>query len=165
MQKTNPVELHVAIALPGILARDATMHVLKAIAAATPPYDRVTLALGLRDLRIPVDADITVPVHAGVEVSPQRWEGTIEIEAANNQRLFPHFHGTVSVTPNGASASELWLQGTYDVPMGTLGETIDTTFLRGSAERTLMRFLEWLAAEVTRNAIATEREYQRETRG
>lgn len=49
MQKTNPVELHVAVALPGMLARDATMHVLKAIAAATPPYDRITFALGLRD--------------------------------------------------------------------------------------------------------------------
>lgn len=165
MHKTNPVELHVSIALPGTVTRDAAMRILQAMAEGRPPYDRVTLSLGLRDLQIPIDADVAVAVHTDIDVRPQRWESTIEIEAANNQRFFPRFHGTISVTPNGHSACELWLQGSYEVPLGTVGEGVDATFLRGSAERTLTRFLEWLAGEVTRDAIEAEREHEREVRG
>lgn len=165
MHKTNPVELHVSVALPGALARDAMMRILKAMTDRTPPFDHVTLSLGLRDLQVPIDADVSVPVHTDAELRPQRWESTFEIEAENNQRFFPRFHGTISVTPSGRSACELWLQGNYDAPMGALGEGIDTTLLRGAAERTLTRFLEWLAGEISRDVNASERAYEREIKG
>lgn len=161
----HAVDLHIALALPGALARDAAMHILAAIDKHEAPYDHLTLSLGLRDLKIPVDADLSVPVETSVELRPQRWEGTIEIQATNNQKLFPRFSGTISVTPNGPSASELWLQGSYETPVGVLGEGFDETLFRGAAETSLLRFLQWLGGEVTAKVVAAEREYQRETRG
>lgn len=165
MDKTNPIELHVSLPLPGALVRDAMMRILKAMTDRTPPYENVTLSLGLRDLHVPIDAEVTVPVHADADLRPQRWESTFEIEAENDQRFFPRFHGTISVTPSGRSSSEIWLQGSYDAPMGALGEGIDMTLLHGAAERTLTRFLQWMAGEVSRDVNASERAYEREVKG
>ncbi len=165
MSSANNLELHVSVALPAAAVRDAAMRILKAIGERSAPYDHVTMSLGLRDLQIPIDADVSVPIRVGVEPRPLRWEADVEIAAANNQRFFPRFHGMLTVTPNGHNACELWLQGSYDLPMGLLGTNIDATILRGNAQTSLQRFLEWLSAEIARNVVETEREHEREVRG
>jgi hypothetical protein len=164
MSKTT-VELYVPLALPAVATRDAAMRIFKAIGDHVAPYEHVSLSLGLRDLQIPIDADVNVPITAHMETTPQRWECKIEIEADSNKKLFPHFTGTLSITPNGHDSCELWLQGSYDVPMGLLGSNIDVTFLRGSAQKSLERFLEWLAGEIKRSVNETERERARQARG
>ncbi len=98
-----------------------------------PPYDRVALVLGLRELRFPIDATLSVPVEAHAVPRPMRWECELEIGAADNERFFPRFAGMVTITPVGADKSEIWLQGAYEPPLGKLGANIDMTILRGAA--------------------------------
>jgi hypothetical protein len=146
------VEMYVALELEPTAARDATTEILRALGEQREPYERALLSVGLRNVHLPMDGAITVPVAASVDPRPLRWECAIHIEAENHQEFFPTFEGTLTVTPNGHDACELWLQGSYTPPMGTFGATLNATVLRGAAESSLRAFLDWLAHEV-RSAV------------
>jgi hypothetical protein len=158
------VEMYVSIPLAPTPARDAMIAILDAIGRREPPYERVALTLGLSDLHLPIEGSVSIPIEAGVEAQPLRWECRIEIEAEQNRELFPHFEGTLTVTPNGRGACELRLQGSYDPPLGLLGKGLDATVLRGAAERALRRFLEWLATEIRARVDRLEREHAQRIR-
>lgn len=159
-----PVEIHAALNVPPVAARDALMRVMQAVATQSPPYDHLALSLGLRDLHVPIEASLTVPVHATVDLAPLRWECRLDIAALRSQKLFPRFHGTISVTPNGQQACELWLQGSYDPPLGALGAAIDATIFHGAAKDSLSELLAWLVDEITRSVTESERRHEREVR-
>ncbi len=82
---------------------------------------------------------------------PFQYECTLKIEAANGQNLFPKFAGNVNVSALGESASELWLQGRYEVPLGGIGAAIDATLMNGVAERSLSAFLDVLSGAIVDN--------------
>jgi hypothetical protein len=165
MSNPNKIELYTSLPLAAPVVADAAMRILKAIDAHEAPYDRVAMTLGLRDLHIPIDADVQVPVRAEVEWQPQRWEADIAIEAIANEKLFPRFHGMFSITPTGPAHSELWLQGNYDVPMGPLGTPVDATLMHGAAVKSLQRFLDWLSEQITHSVEESERAHARQVRG
>ncbi len=147
---SSKIEIYAPMHLPATLARDAALGILESIAARRAPYEHVTLSMGLRDVHLPLDGAISVPVSAAVEARPMRWECRLQLEAEHNRQLFPRFDGTLTVTPNGNDESELWLQGSYEPPLGALGAGTDTTVLHGAAERSLQTFLTWVANEVVR---------------
>jgi hypothetical protein len=162
MSGGTEIEIYAPLAIAPAAARNAVTSILEAIANHTPPYERVAISLGLADLHLPVQGMIAVPVHAEIKARPLRWECRIAMEAETNQNLFPKFEGTITVTPSGQDASELWLQGSYRPPLGVLGAGIDASLLHGTAERSLRRFLDWLAGDV--RAHVQRAEHERELR-
>ena len=76
---------------------------------------------------------------------------TLKIAATDGAELFPTFDGTISVSPVGTAACELWLQGRYDVPLGAIGAAIDATLFKGAAKRSLNSQLEFLAKTIGEN--------------
>lgn len=148
----SSLEIYIPLAIPAKSAGEALHRILKGIENADSRYHRLALSLGFRDVRIPLEGTLHVPVRAAINLRPLRWEADLEISASTASGLFPRFHGPLSVTPVGTDRAELWLQGEYVVPLGGLGRAIDATLLRGAAERSLRRFLSWLADEI-RNEV------------
>lgn len=145
---TTSVETSVTLRLEPTAVRDAAAQIFQAIAEQDPPYDRLSLSVGLRDLHFPLEGEIRVPIQAYVENRPLRWESHLDIKAVNNSAFFPKFQGTLTVTPVGDDACEIWLQGTYEPPVGPFGAGIDAILLHGAAKASLQKFLEWLAGEI-----------------
>jgi hypothetical protein len=148
---SRSVELHTSLDIPAGLARNELLRIMNAIHARKPPYENAALHIGLHDLRLPVPGEIAVPIEASVQGRPFQYECTLKIEAANGQHLFPKFAGNVNVSALGEGASELWLQGRYEVPLGGIGAAIDATILNGTAERSLSAFLDVLSKAIVTN--------------
>jgi hypothetical protein len=151
----SSVEIYIPLDLPPITVRDALMRVMRSIGEREEPYRDITLAL---DVRGPGHAQLRVPIETTVVNRPGRWECGVHIEAAQAERFFPTFDGTVSVTPDGGKESEIWLQGQYETPGGIIGKGLDATVLHGFAENSLREFLSWLAGEVKTEVERSERE-------
>jgi hypothetical protein len=148
---SRPIELHASLDVPAELARDELARIMKAIHDRTPPYDGAALRVGLHDLRLPVAGDVGVPIEADVTERPMQYVCTLKIAASGGAEFFPKFSGSISVSPLGSGASELWLQGEYDVPLGGIGAAIDATLLSGAARRSLAGFLDLLARDIVEN--------------
>jgi len=159
------VELHVDLPLPATAAHDEAMELFAALGRREPPFDELALAVGLRSLHIPVGGELRIPVATHVELAPMRWEAAIELQAVDHPGLFPRFHGTLTLNPVGPMASELWLQGTYNAPLGALGERIDATVWHGAAERSLRELLERIAAGLVAKIREREDSAARRARG
>ncbi|MGC2131587.1 MAG: SRPBCC family protein [Candidatus Aquilonibacter sp.] len=157
-------ELGVPVALASGAARDALLRVMHSMGKGTATPDQLELSVYLRDLHAGVRGEIRIPVTLDVVDRPARFEYAIAIRAASDEGFFPHFEGTLSVTPVGTQ-SELWLQGTYDPPFGPIGALLDRTVLRHAAKRSLESFLQRIADDVESNERATEEQHQRSLRG
>jgi len=142
----NPqIEFHEPLALPGPQALAAMTEVMRDVQLHQPRYDRIADALGLS-------------VAIAANAKPYRYECDVEIAARAVPRFFPRFVGTVSISPLQESGSELWLQGSYKAPFGSIGALVDATLLRGVARKSLEEFIAWLASEIRmRNASASQR--------
>lgn len=156
------VELSRPLHVPADLARDAMVRVARALDARTPPYDRIALSIGLSAMHVPIPASVSAPVTIRGSQRPERYECGLEIAGADAPSLFPTFSGTLSVTPLREYGCELWLQGTYDVPMGELGRLADATLARGAARESLQRLLAWFADEIARAVESDQREERRD---
>ncbi len=157
----TPVELYARLNLPPMVVRDALMNVMRSIGMREEPYSNLTLAI---EVTAPVHAHLRVPIDVTVANRPGRWECGVQIEATENDRLFPIFVGTLSVTPDGAKEAELWLQGSYAPPGGALGKAINAMLLHGPAESSLLEFLDWIAGEVRDEVERSERDRDDQTR-
>ena len=134
------VELTRPLAAPGPVALEAMLAILDAAAKGAPPYEDAAASLGLESLAI--------PVKIGAEPQTQRYECEITIVAATTSGFFPRFDGSVSISPMRDEGSELWLMGSYTVPLGPVGEIVDATLLHGVATASLERFITWLAEQI-----------------
>lgn len=131
-----------ALDLPAPAVLDATIAVLEELDRSGSDL----LTLGVRSVR----------VHAQLRALPRpmRFECSIELAASHRPELFPVFRGDLSVSPLRESGCELWLQGSYEVPLGVAGKAIDATVLHGAAARSLGEFLTWIARQVERKVRA-----------
>ncbi len=94
-------------------------------------------------------ASVSAPIRVTLSKSNSRYELEIAIEPSTNERFFPHFHGVIALLHNLADTCDLRLDGTYRVPLGGIGKTIDATLLRDVARASLKRFIEHLAEDIT----------------
>jgi hypothetical protein len=96
------------------------------------------------------DAAIGVPITVEVCTTPRETPNAVSIRlrAARHTSLFPTFEGRVQSEPAGPLESALRLIGTYEIPLGLLGEAVDETLLRHAARATLTAFLERLRIDV-----------------
>lgn len=134
-----------AIAIPAAFALPALETILKEFAQHP---GSASLALNIQQLHVPFQALITVPIEARVAPGQCRNEWRLTIRAASKPQLYPTFEGTLQLLSADRSGSQLQLDGRYVVPFGTLGRTIDLTFLRGAAEESLHRFVRDVAGRV-----------------
>jgi hypothetical protein len=102
-------------------------------------------ALGLPDVGY---AAIPVTISDLSETTEPRHEIKFKMRARRSPDIFPTFDGGLGVDPTGASSSELWMAGTYDVPMRQLGALFNETMARGTAEKTLHNMMSELADAV-----------------
>ncbi|HEY8320632.1 MAG TPA: hypothetical protein VIG46_02405 [Candidatus Baltobacteraceae bacterium] len=150
------------MAVPGPLALEAMLAILRALSRHEAPYERAALSLGFDRIGVPGAGELSVPVTLAAEAQPQRYECELAIAATATTKLFPTFAGSISVSPMRDSGSELWLQGAYSVPFGAAGQFVDATFLHHAADASLERFITWLAHEIV---TRVEREQRADVAG
>jgi len=132
-----------AVAVPATFALPAIETILK-------EFERggACLALNMRELHIPFEAMISVPIEAQVGCGESRNEWRLRIRAAANVGLYPKFDGVLRLMPAGEGGSQLELEGTYVAPFGRLGRAIDVSLLQGAAQSSLHRFLCSIASRI-----------------
>ena len=148
---STPIEVSERLTISGPQAIAALLGITSDLAAQRPPYGTAELSIG----SFPAAGAIAVPIVVTVLPKPDRYECKVVIEAKTAPHLFPRFIGTLSISPLRATGSEVWLQGSYDVPLGGLGAIADATLLHGVAHASLERFVAWMAAEI-RARVALE---------
>ncbi len=141
------IEMYVPLKSPPEIVCDSLLRVVPAIAQGKPPYERLAMSVTLRDLRIGANGEVKVPIRTRVHREDDSWRCALDIQAADRERFFPKFRGRLTVVPVDASC-ELWLEGAYEVPLGSVGALLDATVLRGAAKNSLWKFLQWLADEI-----------------
>lgn len=127
-----------AIASDTTFALAAVETILKDASRETP---RAALALNLRQLKMPLEAMMTVPVDVHVSAGDARNEWRLRICAASDPFLYPTFSGVLALIPACGQGCQLQLDGDYTPPFGALGRLIDATLLRGVAQSSLERFV------------------------
>ncbi len=115
--------------LSGYAARDDVVLTLDVGVAGAAMSVPVTVELGDAHMRTPA----SVP---------------IALKATRRSGLFPAFRGAICSEDGGPLESVLRLDGTYDVPLGTLGGMVNRTVLRHAAKRSLAAFLDRLRVDV-----------------
>jgi hypothetical protein len=101
------------------------------------------------DLRI-AGAAMSVPVIVETAGADRRTpaELPLVLRGAHHASWFPTFHGQVRSEAVGPLESILRLEGTYDTPLGAIGDFADSTVLGHAAERSLRSFLDRLRSDV-----------------
>jgi hypothetical protein len=114
-------------------------------AAASRAYDvAAALHVNIAGVEIGTEIDIDVGnIEESTGVRP--WGATtrlrIEWAAAKRPRLFPVMKGELSVYPLTTTETQLDFEGSYDPPLGPLGDVIDALIGRRIAEASVHRFV------------------------
>jgi hypothetical protein len=104
----------------------------------------------------PTAEKVSIPVEIALgDRTPAEHSTGLTIAARSKKALFPSFTGTVQTAPVSAALTSVRLTGTYSVPFGALGSTINAVALHTVAEAGLRQFLERLTSE-TMNAVREE---------
>ncbi len=148
----HTIELYLPLAMAPVAADESLVRVMHALATSGASTDRLTLAAQLADLHVGVVGEVKIPTEVYIADRAVRWEFGLSIRAASNEGIFPTFEGTLSLTPVGGKAAELWLQGSYEPPFGAIGEVLDRTVLRHAAERSLLSFMQRIVDDVVADA-------------
>lgn len=113
-----------------------------------------------RDLQMPVEATLNVPVKITVVGTPTAKEFDLKVTANTPHDYYPHFVGSLKLT-DLAFGTCLQLIGSYTVPLGGLGAAVDITFLRGAAAASLQRYLDRLALALAERVRKEEEAHAR----
>jgi hypothetical protein len=113
------------------------------------------VGLNLAGLRIYKHVRLQADAPA-LEISADRAMMPVTWVATGGRAIFPRMEGTLHVEPDGAESTRLSLNATYDPPLGELGRQIDRVVMHRLAERTMLDFVERVAAELDREAEARE---------
>jgi hypothetical protein len=137
-------------------ARSEVRRVLFSL-ARRKAHDRLSLLIDMSEaLRVPIHA--RVPVTLKVKVRDENCGAqSIELVPERETLFFPNFKGRLAVTQGVLGTSELWLQGSFEEPIESVGYKADHTFLHNTCMRGLKALLEWLSLEVRKNIDEAER--------
>lgn len=98
----------------------------------------------------PIEETMSSPYGYQVMVIPLSWT------AAKNPTLFPRMQAKLLVYPLSGHETQLELEGTYDPPLGLLGDAIDAVVGHRIAEASVLHFLRDVAARLQADISATE---------
>jgi hypothetical protein len=90
---------------------------------------------------------MNVRTHDGSVALALRWEAT-----GSGGDLFPALDADIKLTPAGAEASLLTLDGAYRPPLGALGAALDTMILHRVATSTARSLLSQIAESIAEQA-------------
>jgi hypothetical protein len=95
-------------------------------------------------------AAVTVPVTIQTRCAEPGTPTAIPllVHATHHTAWFPSFRGEVRSEAVGPLESILRLDGTYQTPLGAIGNLVDATVLGHAAERTLRSFLDRIRSDV-----------------
>ncbi len=157
------VDLQKPLNAPAVPAREAAAEILRNIEAGAREWAGFSLHLNLGALGLPDVGYVAIPVRlavSGEELEP-RHQIKFTIHARRSPDAFPVFGGALGVDSSGPSSSQVWLGGTYELPMHGLGAFFDKIVARNSAEKTLENMLvdltEAIAARIERRELAQAR--------
>ena len=145
------VEHQRPLPVPAVPAREAASGILHDIEAGAGPWQDFALHLNLGAFGLPDVGYVAVPVCiklAGEETEP-RHQIKFSIHARKSPEAFPVFEGAIGVDSSGASNSEIWLGGKYELPMSGIGAFFDKVIAGNAAAKTLENLLVDLAEAVT----------------
>ncbi|HLI95736.1 MAG TPA: hypothetical protein VKT72_06580 [Candidatus Baltobacteraceae bacterium] len=133
-----------AVALDTTFALAAVETILNGVCSDTSQ----ALALNIRQLSVPLEALISVPVDVRVRSGEARNEWRLRIRAVSKPHLYPRFAGVLTLIPAADQGCQLQLSGEYAPPLGAIGRVIDATVLRGAAQSSLERFVREIAYRI-----------------
>lgn len=155
------VSVSVPVDVPQQLAAPALERLLRRFQAEP---GLLSLSVDLAgDLQFPVEAMLNVPVSLHLLSTGGGAAFRIRIEAAVEHEYYPTFGGILRALPGKTPACTLALSGTYAVPLGGFGRSLDMTLLRGAAESSLKRFVVRLAEQIAHDVRDEQAEYARAT--
>lgn len=95
-------------------------------------------------------AAVTVPITIETSDADVHTPNAIplSLHATNHTAWFPSFRGQIRSEVVGPLESILRLTGTYQTPLGVIGDLVDATILGHAAERTLRSFLDRVRSDV-----------------
>jgi len=138
------VNTSAAVALDTTFALAAVETILNGVCSDTSQ----ALALNIRQLSVPLEALISVPVDVRVRSGEARNEWRLRIRAVSKPHLYPRFAGVLTLIPAADQGCQLQLSGEYAPPLGAIGRVIDATVLRGAAQSSLERFVREIAYRI-----------------
>jgi len=163
------VNLQKPLAVPAVPARAAASEILHKIAAGDHKSAGFAPHVSLGTVGLPDVGYIVIPIRlaiSGEELEP-RHQIRFTMRARHGPEGFPVFDGALGVDSSGPSSSEVWLGGTYEVPMHAFGAFFDKLVARNVAEKSLDNLLgdlaEAIAARVERREISLARDRLFET--
>lgn len=128
----------------GIFARATTKATARVVAvqlhARVGPLDVAT------EVKVEVGAALDTLSSAygyDVTVFPLAWR------AVHTPNLFPRMKGKLSVFPISRDVTQLELEGTYDPPLGLIGDALDALAGHRVAEASVLQFLREVAGRLT----------------
>jgi hypothetical protein len=158
------VNLQKSLSVPAVPAREAASEILHKMEAGEPKWADLSPHLSLSVVGLPDVGYIVIPIRvaiAGEELEP-RHQIRFSIRARRSPEGFPVFDGALGVDSSGPSSSEVWLGGTYEVPMRALGAFFDKLVAHNVAEKALENLLadlaEAISARVERREIRLARD-------
>ena len=108
------------------------------------------------DLDAPVEMTLAVPVAVRATRDPHENAFALHITPQPRRHFYPRFRGMLRITPARGNSSVVALRGTYTVPLGALGQSVDATLLRGTAQASLKRFLSGVVASASTKSYALD---------
>jgi hypothetical protein len=123
----------------------------RATAAATTHAATLHVRFGGIDIGTDVAIQIANIEHDDAYGRPAT-KLTLAWQAAHNPRMFPAMHATLVIFGLSATETQLEFQGTYQPPLGKLGEVVDAAAGHRFAEASMTRFIQevagWLREEL-----------------
>jgi len=157
------VNLQKPLNVPAVPARQAASEILHKIEAGEPEGADFSPHLSLGAVGLPDVGYIVIPVRLAISGEEQepRHQIRFTMLARRNPEAFPVFNGALGVDSSGPSSSEVWLGGTYEVPLHALGAFFDKLMAPNVANKALDNLLvdlaEAIAARVERREISLAR--------
>jgi len=97
--------------------------------------------------------EIGSPVRGSTETwIPLTWSATRVCA------LFPRLEGDIVISEVSTSFTQIAFRGMYEVPLGTVGRTLDRVLLHRLAEATIKAFLDRIAQAIDRPAVEVDAE-------
>lgn len=157
------VELQRALSVPAVPARAAASFIMHAISDRREGWEDFALYLDFGSLGLPDVGYVAIPVSIeGVkETLEPRHEIAYTMHSRRSPQAFPVFTGAIGIDASGPSSAQMWLGGSYELPMQSLGGLVDKTFAHGAAEKTLKNMLHELADAVEAHVQQRERAQMR----
>lgn len=135
------------------LRRDASGVLSRATHAAAERERAIGVQLRLRMAGIEVSTDVRVevaPVKEEAETSSTHALATFPLtwSSVASPSFFPHLRGNLRVYPLSSHETQLELEGTYDPPLGVVGDAFDSVIGHRIADACVLRFVQDVAAQL-----------------